>query len=72
MIVTIDELEMVDALVETALASAADILRSYASSGAVDSLRNFIIDDTAAAPTFNAPRPSSGPWMRCWARSLSG
>lgn len=44
-IVTLDELEMLDALVETSVTTAADVFRGYSSSGAVDSLRNFIIDE---------------------------
>lgn len=44
MIVTVDELEMVEALVQAGSSSADEVFRGYAESGANDSLRNFIID----------------------------
>lgn len=43
MIVTLDELEMLEALVQTGNASADEVLRAYSASGARNSLRNFII-----------------------------
>jgi len=49
MIVTVDELEMVEALVEAGHASADEVLRAYAASGALNSLRNFIIDEHGGA-----------------------
>ncbi len=44
MIVTLDELEMVEALVQVGGSSADELFRGYAASGARDSLRNFIVD----------------------------
>ncbi len=44
MIITLDELEMVEALVQSGETSADQVFRGYAASGAGDSLRNFIVD----------------------------
>jgi len=44
MILTLDELETLDSLVHTGRATAAEVFRGYAETGAEDSLRNFIIE----------------------------
>jgi hypothetical protein len=48
-IVTLDELEMVEALVQSGVTSADEVFRGYAASGADDSLRNFIVDHHGGA-----------------------
>ncbi len=49
MIVTVDELEMVEALVQSSATSAGAVFRGYAATGAVDSLRNYIVDEHGGA-----------------------
>ncbi|MGI8622902.1 MAG: hypothetical protein ACR2NB_05305 [Solirubrobacteraceae bacterium] len=59
-IVTLDELEMLDSLRHTGIATADEVLHSYAATGALNALRNFVIE-TYGGTGLRLPPQMQGP-----------